>query len=142
MEPRAVPFDRAPLRVERRALASHLGLFELGGGNSPIESGAQLLGRLERELDSRPCPGIEAGVEEVERDDVAQRSMACVVVGNDCLRQRKPFVAALGHTLGAGDLDDGGAHRGTPTSPDAYFLRCWPKNAKTLLQPSMHWSTR
>jgi RNA polymerase primary sigma factor len=53
------------------ALAPHFRLLKLGGGNRPVESGAQLLGRLERQLDPRSRTGVEVRVDEVECDDVA-----------------------------------------------------------------------
>ena len=37
-----------------------------------------------------PRPGFEGKVDEVERDDVAQRRMARVVIGNHRLREREP----------------------------------------------------
>src|SRR5262249_52864667 len=109
-----------------------------GGGNRPVERGAQLLGRLQRQLDPGPRSGLEAQVDEVERDDVAERRVARVVVGNHRLREREPVVAALGHALGTGDLDDGRAH----ARSSYFFARCLPKKASTLLQPSMAASGR
>src|SRR6266567_2025291 len=119
------------------ALAPHFRLLELGGGNRPVESGAQLLGGLQRKLDAGPGAWFEAGVDEVERDDVAQRRMARVVIGNHRLRERKPFVPALCHALCTCDLDNGRAHVRT-----SYFARCLPKKANTLLQPSIACSGR
>ena len=57
-----------PLRVSRRpnkaghgaTLAPHLRLLELGSGNRAVESGAQLLGCLQGQLDPRPRPGVKA----------------------------------------------------------------------------------
>src|SRR5207302_11315206 len=98
----------------------------------PVESGAQLLGCLQRQLNPSPCPGFEGNVDEVERDDVAQRRMARVVIGNHRLREREPFVPALCHALCPYDLDYGRAHVRA-----SYFARCLPKKANTLLQPSM-----
>ena len=49
---------------------------------SPVESGAQLHGRLQRQLDPCARTGVEVRVDEVERDDVAQGRMARVVIGN------------------------------------------------------------
>src|SRR6516165_11568323 len=46
------------------ALAPYFRLLELGGGNRPVESGAQLLGGLQRQLDPRPCAGAKVGVNE------------------------------------------------------------------------------
>ena len=33
-----------------------------------------------------------------------------MVIGNDRMRKRKPFIAALGHAIGLGDFDDRCAH--------------------------------
>ncbi len=68
------------------ALAPHFRLLELGGGDRPVERGAQLLGRLQRQLDPGARAGVEGRVDEVERDDVAQRRMARVVIGDHRLR--------------------------------------------------------
>src|ERR1700720_4981157 len=76
--------------------APHFRLLELGGGNRAVESGAQLLGCLQRQLNSSPRPGFEVRVDEVERDDVTQRRMARVVIGDHGLRQREPLVPPLG----------------------------------------------
>jgi len=65
----------------RRALAPHFRLLELGSGNRPVESGAQLLGCLQRQLNPSPRPGFESRVDEVERDDIAQRRMARMATG-------------------------------------------------------------
>src|SRR5471032_435050 len=130
--------SRSPHEAGHRSLAAHLRLLELGGGNRPVERGAQLLGGLERDLDPRARAGIEGSVDEVERDDIAQRRMARVVIGHHRLREREPFVPTLGHALGAGDLDDGGAH----VWPSYFLARCLPKKANTLLQPSIACSGR
>src|SRR4249920_3047390 len=130
--------SRRPNEAGHGSLAPDFRLLEVGGGNRPVECGAQLLGRLQRELDAGPRPRFEAGVDEVERNDVAQRRMARVVVGNPRLREREPVIAALGHALGAGDLDDGGAH----VRASYFFARCLPKKANTLLQPSIACSGR
>src|SRR5580704_18038651 len=130
--------SRRPNEAGHRALAPYFRLLELGGGDRPVERGAQFLGGLQRELDPGPRPGFETAVDEVERDDVAQRRMAGVVIGDHRLRKREPFVAALGHALGAGDLDDGGAH----VWASYFFARCLPKKANTLLQPSIACSGR
>ena len=50
------------LLMEAYALASHFRLLELGGDNRSVESGAQLLGRLQRQLDPRPRAGVELRV--------------------------------------------------------------------------------
>src|SRR5262245_7611850 len=97
--PSSFAASRRPDEAWRGALAPHFRLFELGGRNRPVEGGAQLLGGLERELDAGPRPGFEAHVDEVERDDVAERRMARVVIGDDRMREREPFVAALGHAV-------------------------------------------
>src|SRR5829696_3483688 len=47
-------------------LAPHLRLLELGSGNRPVESGAQLLGCLQGQLNPRPRPGVKASVDKVE----------------------------------------------------------------------------
>ena len=47
--------------------------------------GAQPLGGLQGQFDAGARPGIEPGVDEIERDDIAQRRMARVVVGHHCL---------------------------------------------------------
>src|SRR3954452_15685800 len=60
------------------SLAPHFRLLVLGGGNRTVESGAQLLRRLQRQLDGGPRSGFEAGIDEVERDDIAERRMARV----------------------------------------------------------------
>src|SRR5258705_2366477 len=125
------------LPIARRALAPHFRLLELSGGNRPVESSAQLLGCLKRQLYPSPRPGFEARVDEVECDDVAQWRMARVVVGNDRLREREPFVPALCHALCTRDLDNGRAHVRA-----SYFARCLPKKANTLLQPSIACSRR
>src|SRR6266853_3441213 len=78
--------------------------------NRPVESGAQLLGCFQRQLNPSPRPGFEARVDEVERDDVAQRRMARVVICNHRLREREPFVPVLCYALCTGDLDNGRAH--------------------------------
>src|SRR6202140_1538328 len=83
------------------------------------------------------APGFEGNVDEVERDDVAQRRMARVVIGNHRLREREPFVPTLCHALRTRDLDDGRAQVRAP-----YFARCLPKKANTLLQPSIACSGR
>src|SRR5438034_8768960 len=79
--------SRHPNETGHRPLAPHFRLLELGGGNRPVEGGAQLAGRLQRQLNPGPRPGLEAGVDEVERDDVAQRRMARMVIGNHRLRE-------------------------------------------------------
>src|SRR5215203_6209622 len=107
-----------PPRVSRRpnkaghgaTLAPHLGLLELGSGNRPVESGAQLLGCLQGQLNPRPRPGVKASVDKVERDDIAQRRMARVVISNHRLGEREPFGPALCHALCTCDLDDGRTH--------------------------------
>jgi L-alanine-DL-glutamate epimerase-like enolase superfamily enzyme len=83
---RAANSSRGWNEAEHDALAPHFRLRELGGSNRPVESGAQLLGRLQRQLDPRPRTGVEVRVDEVERDDVAQGRMARVVIGNHRLR--------------------------------------------------------
>ena len=87
--------SRCPNEVWHGALASHFRLLELGSSNRPVESGAQLLGRLQRQLNPSPRTRFEGNVDEVERDDVAQRRMACVVIRNHRLREREPFVPPL-----------------------------------------------
>src|SRR5712671_1963599 len=121
----------------RRALAPHFRLLELGSGNRPVKSGAQLLGCLQRQLNPSPRPGFESRVDEVERDDIAQRRMARMVICNHRLREREPFVPALGHALCTGDLDNGRAHVRA-----SYLAKCLPKNVNTLLQPSIACSGR
>src|SRR5882672_2867979 len=101
---------RRPNEAGRGALAPHFRLLELGGGNRAVESGAQFLGCLQRQLNPGPRPGFEVGVDEVERDDVAQRRMAGVVIGNHRLREREPFVPAFCHALCTCDLNNGRAH--------------------------------
>src|SRR5712671_1598045 len=123
---------RRPNEAGRGALAPHFRLLELGGGNRAVESGAQPLGCLQRQLNPGPRPGFEVGVDEVERDDVAQRRMAGVVIGNHRQREREPFVPAFCHALCTCDLDNGGTHVRV-----SYFARCLPKKANTLLQPSI-----
>jgi len=88
------------LPIARRALAPHFRLLELSGGNRPVDSSAQLLGCLQRQLYPSPRPGFEARVDEVECDDVAQRRMACVVICNHRLREWEPFVPALCRRIG------------------------------------------
>ena len=51
--------SRCPNEAGDGALAPHFRLLELGGGNRPVESGAQLLGRLQRQLNPSPRPGFE-----------------------------------------------------------------------------------
>src|SRR6478672_8741270 len=101
---------RCPNEAGHGALAPHFRLLELGGGNRSVQSGAQLLGCLQRQLNPSPRPGFEANIDEVECDDVAQWRMARVVIGNHRLRERKPFVPALCHALCTRDLDNGRAH--------------------------------
>ncbi len=115
----------------------HFRLLELGGGDGAVERGAQVAGGVQRQLHPGAGGGAEAGVEEVQGDDIAQRGVAGVVVGDDGLGQGESGVAALGHAFGAGDLDDRGAHGGR-----AYAARCLPKKAKTLAQPSIACSGR
>ncbi len=43
------------------------------------------LAELQRQLNPGSRPGFEGYIDEVERDDVAQRRMARVVIGNDRL---------------------------------------------------------
>src|SRR5262249_32259169 len=102
--------SRRPDEARGGALAPDFRLLELGGGNRPVGRGAQLLRSLQRQLDPGACAGLEARIDEVERDDVAERRMARVVIGDHRLREREPFVATLGHALGAHNLDDGRAH--------------------------------
>src|SRR4029077_1332726 len=127
---------RRPHESGQRAPAAHFRLLEIRRRDRAIERGAQFLRTVERELDPRARAGLEIGVEEVERDDVAQRRVARVVIGYHALCERKPFVPALGHALGACDLDDGRAHIAS------YLPRCLPKKASTLLQPSIAASGR
>src|SRR6266403_2669975 len=129
--------SRRPNEAGYGALAPHFRLLELGSGNRPVEGGAQSFGRLQGELDPGPRPGFEIRVDEVERDDVAERRMARMVIGNHRLRKREPFVAALCHALRARNLDNGCAHVRA-----SYFARCLPKKANTLLQPSIACSGR
>src|ERR1700733_15760864 len=77
-------------KAEHDALAPHFRLLELCGGNRPVESAAQLLGRLQRQLDPRARAGVEIRVEEVERDDVAQGRMARGAIGDPRPRWRPP----------------------------------------------------
>src|SRR5262249_30682454 len=121
----------------RGTLPPYFRLLELGGSNRPVEGGAQLLGRLQCQLNPRARSRFEGGIDEVERDDIAQWRMARMVIGNHRAREREPFVPAFGHALCARNLDDGRAHVRTP-----YFARCLPKKASTLLQPSIVCSTR
>jgi pimeloyl-ACP methyl ester carboxylesterase len=72
--------------AEYGAPAPHFRLLELGGSYCPVQSGAQLLGRLERQLDPRPRTRVEVRVDEVERYDIAQGRMARVVIGDHRLR--------------------------------------------------------
>jgi hypothetical protein len=65
-EATAARSSRSSHKVEHGALAPHFRLLELGGGNRPVESGAQLLGCLQRQLNPSPCPGFEGNVDEVE----------------------------------------------------------------------------
>src|SRR5580704_6891403 len=83
---RAANLSWAWNKAEHDALPPHFRLLELCGRNRPVESGAQLFGRLQRQLDPRPRTGVEVRVDEVERDDVAQGRMARVVIGNHRLR--------------------------------------------------------
>src|SRR3954452_16737583 len=71
-------------------LAPHLGLLELASGNRPVESGAQLLGCLQGQLNPGPRPGVKASVDKVERDDIAQRRMARVSAVPPEERQLRP----------------------------------------------------
>src|SRR4029079_13808898 len=120
----AADSSRSSNDAEHGSLASHFRLFDLGGGNRPGERGTQLFGRLQRKLHPRPRTGVELRVEEVERDDIAQRRMARVVIRDHRLRQREPCVPALRHAFRAYDLDDRRAHVAT-----SYFARYLPKNA-------------
>jgi hypothetical protein len=67
---RAANSSRGWNEAEHDALPPHFRLLELCGGNRPVESGAQLFGRLQRQLDPRPRTGVEVRVDEVECDDV------------------------------------------------------------------------
>jgi hypothetical protein len=70
---------------EDGALAPHFRLLELGGSNRSVESGAQLLGCLQRQLNPSPRPGFEGNVDEVERDDLGQRRMTRLMVAHTSL---------------------------------------------------------
>jgi hypothetical protein len=59
---RAANSSRGWNEAEHDALAPHFRLLELCGGNRPVESGAQLLGRLQRQLDPRPRTGVEVNM--------------------------------------------------------------------------------
>jgi hypothetical protein len=50
-------------------------------------------------------PGLERRVDEIERDDVAQRRVTSVIVGYDGVRQWEPLVASLRHAFCTRDLD-------------------------------------
>src|SRR5271168_3958944 len=71
---------------EHGAFAAYFGFLELGSGDCSVESRAQLLGGVQRQLDPGARTNVEVRVDEVERDDVAERSMARVVIGNHRLR--------------------------------------------------------
>src|SRR4051794_3881871 len=96
---------RRPNEAGRSPLASDFRFLELGGHDCPVERPAQLLGRVQRQLNAGSRAGLEASIDEVESDDVAQWRMTRVVIGNHRMRKRKPLVAALRHTLCGGDLD-------------------------------------
>ena len=49
----------------------HFRLLELGGGNRPVESGAQFLGCVQGQLNTRSRPGFKASVDKIERSDIA-----------------------------------------------------------------------
>src|SRR5215211_1870689 len=49
----------------------HFRLLELGGGNRPVESGAQFLGCVQGQLNPRSRPGFKASVDKIERSDIA-----------------------------------------------------------------------
>src|SRR5271168_3389578 len=91
----------------RGAVAPHFRLLEICGGDRPVERCAKFLGAFEGQLDAGARAGFEAGVDEVERDDVRQGRMTRVVIGDYRLCQRKPFVPALCHALCVNDLDNG-----------------------------------
>src|SRR5882757_10786513 len=91
----------------------------------------------QRQLNPSPRPGFESRVDEVERDDIAQRRMARMVICNHRLREREPFVPALCHALCTGDLDNGRAHVRA-----SYLAKCLPKKVNTLIQPSIACSGR
>ena len=129
--------SRRPEETGRGALAPDFRLLVLRGGDRSVERGAQPLGGVQGQFDPGARSRVEAGVDEVECDDVAERHVTRVVVGDHAVRERKPGVAALGHAVRRRDLDDGCAH-----VPSPYFPRCLPKKASTLLQPSMAASGR
>src|ERR1700677_3374707 len=121
----------------RSALAPDFRLLEIGGGDRPVERRAQFPCALERQFDAGARAGFEAGVDEVERDDVGQGGVTRVVIGDHRPCQRKPLVAPVRHALYIDDLDDGGAHGRV-----SYFARCLPKKPRTLLHPSIACSGR
>src|SRR6266704_2306404 len=114
MRPALPAASRRANETWHRALAAHFRLFEFGGRDRTIERGAQLLRALQGQLDPGARAGFEIRVDEVERDDVAERRMACVVIGNDRVRKREPYRAALGHAVCGYDLDNRCAHVGAP----------------------------
>src|SRR5262249_16715624 len=57
--------------------------------------------------------------------------MTRVVIGDDRMREREPFVAALGHALCGRDLDDGCAHVGL-------LLREMLAEKREYLAPAIH----
>src|SRR5262245_5864009 len=120
-----------------RTPAPHFRLFVLGGGDRSVERSAQLLGAFECQLDTGARPWVKSGVDEVERDNVGQRCMARMVIGDYRPRERKPFIAALGNAIRTDDLDNRRAH-----VRSSYFARCFPKKLNTLLQPSIVCSGR
>src|SRR3954452_1009928 len=113
-------------------LAPHLRLLELGSGNRAVESGAQLLGCLQGQLNARPRPGVKASVDKVERNDIAQRRMARVVISNHRLGEREPFFPALCHALCTCDLDNGRTHA------SALLLRQMLAEEGEDLAPAIH----
>src|ERR1700733_10154768 len=56
--------SRSLNEAKHGTLAPHFRLLELGGGDRPVERGAQLLGRLQGQLDPRPRTGVEVRVVE------------------------------------------------------------------------------
>src|SRR5260370_6286184 len=119
------------------ALAPHFRLLELGSGNRPVESGAQLLGCLQRQLNPSPRTGFESRVDEVERDDIAQRRMARMVICNHRLREREPFVPALCHALCTVH------YRDRPCTCQGLLLgQMLAEEGNTLLPPSIACSCR
>lgn len=84
--------------------------LDIGLLDRPYQCRAELLGRVEGELDRDPRLGTERAVDEVDGDRLLQQGMVRVVVGHHRVGQLDPPVTRLAGAGGADDLDDRGTH--------------------------------